>query len=129
MNAPNTLVYQCMSHAVMVGDIVIFDNTSFLDSASTTSLIDSTYVAARAGGAGGGLDSAGVTGIVDSAYVAARSGGGGGGSGFATVNVASQNLTSDITIAGNQNGLSVGPVIIDSGVTITVNDGARYVVV
>ena len=132
MNAPNSLVYQCTSHAGMVGDIIILDNTSFLDSAATTSLIDSTYVAARAGGAGGGggLDSAGVTGIVDSAYVAARSsGGGGGGSGFATVNVASQNLTSNITIAGNQNGLSVGPVIIDSGVTITVNDGARYVVV
>jgi len=47
MSAPNSLVYQCTVHSGMVGDIVILDNTSFLDSAETINLIDSAYVIER----------------------------------------------------------------------------------
>ena len=127
MSAPNTLVYQCTSHSGMVGDIIILDNTSFLDSAATTSLIDSSYVQARETG----LDSGQVTNLVDSAYVSARSsgGGGGGGAGFAAVNKSPQNVTADVTVGATENAMSVGPIIVDSGVTITVANGARYVVI
>jgi len=78
MNAPNSLVYQCTVHSGMVGDIVIFDQQSFVDSSDVNSIItlvvDSDYVAARAGGAvgTGGLDSAAVIQLIDSAYVAVR---------------------------------------------------------
>lgn len=42
MNAPNSLVYQCTVHSGMVGDIVIIDNDSFLDSAEASTLITNT---------------------------------------------------------------------------------------
>ena len=53
-----------------------------LDSAATTSLIDSAYIQARqSSSSGGGLDSAAVTTLIDSSYVAARASAA-GGSGF-----------------------------------------------
>jgi hypothetical protein len=117
----------------MVGDIVILDNNSFLDSAATTSLIDSAYVQARqTSGGGGGLDSAAVTSLIDSAYVQARednSGGGGGGAGLSSFNIVPQRITTNQTLDSDQNAFSVGPTIVDSGVTITINTGARYVVI
>jgi hypothetical protein len=42
------------------------------DSGFVTSIIDSAYVSARAGGGGGGVDSAGITALIDSAYINAR---------------------------------------------------------
>jgi hypothetical protein len=133
MSAPNSLVYQCTNHSAMVGDIVILDNNSFLDSAATTSLIDSAYVQARqTSGGGGGLDSAAVTSLIDSAYVQARednSGGGGGGAGLSSFNIVPQRITTNQTLDSDQNAFSVGPTIVDSGVTITINTGARYVVI
>ena len=125
MGAPNTLVYQCTSHSGMVGDIIILDNTSFLDSAAATSLIDASYIQAREAG----LDSGQVTNLIDSSYVSARSGGGGGGAGFSAVNKSPQNVTADVTVGATENAMSVGPIIVDSGVTITVSNGARYVVI
>ena len=141
MSAPNTLVYQCTVHSGMVGDIVILDNTSFLDSAAASSLfldssgtinlIDSAYVQARQSSVGsGGLDSAAVTSLVDSAYVSARSsGGGGGGAGLSSFNIVSQHITSSQVVESDQNAFSVGPTIVDSSVTLTIKSGARYVVI
>ena len=104
MSAPNSLVYQCTNHSVMVGDIVILDNSSFLDSSTVTDVIDASYIngltidADTLGGQNSAyhlnydnftntptlpvlgtdfVDSAQVQLIVDSAYVAARSAGGG----------------------------------------------------
>lgn len=139
MSAPNTLVYQCTVHSGMVGDIVILDNTSFLDSAAASSLfldssgtinlIDSAYVQARQITVGsGGLDSAAVTNLVDSAYVSARSSGG-GGAGLSSFNIVSQHITSSQVVESDQNAFSVGPTIVDSSVTLTIKSGARYVVI
>jgi hypothetical protein len=47
MNAPNSLVYQCTVHSGMVGDIVIFNENSFLDSSTVTGVIDATYIQAN----------------------------------------------------------------------------------
>ena len=56
-----------------------------------------------------------------------QSGGGGGGS-FSSINVASRSISSDTTISATQSGLSVGPLEIADGVTVTVADGGRLVV-
>ena len=47
MNAPTSLVYQCTIHGSMVGDIIIIDESSYLDSAEAIALIDSAYVRNR----------------------------------------------------------------------------------
>lgn len=56
-----------------------------------------------------------------------QSGGGGGGS-FSSINVASRSISSDTTISATQSGLSVGPLEIADGVTVTVASGGRFVV-
>jgi hypothetical protein len=40
-----------------------------------------------------------------------------------------QTVTSDYTIPADKNAMSTGPVTINSGVTVTVSAGARYVVI
>ena len=40
-----------------------------------------------------------------------------------------QTITASYTIASGKNAMSVGPVTVDAGVTITVSAGARYVVI
>ena len=40
-----------------------------------------------------------------------------------------QNVTANVTVGATENAMSVGPIIVDSGVTITVSNGARYVVI
>jgi hypothetical protein len=40
-----------------------------------------------------------------------------------------QNVTTDYTIPGTKNAMSTGPITIDSGVTVTISSGARYVVI
>lgn len=40
-----------------------------------------------------------------------------------------QLVTTDYTIPANKNAMSTGPVTVDSGVTVTVSAGARYVVI
>lgn len=40
-----------------------------------------------------------------------------------------QNITENITVTGTQNAISVGPITLGTGNTITIQDGARYVIV
>ncbi len=40
-----------------------------------------------------------------------------------------QNITSNTTLSANQNYMSIGPVQINSGVTVTVPSGTTWVVV
>ena len=40
-----------------------------------------------------------------------------------------QTITASYTIASGKNAMSVGPVTVDAGATITVSAGARYVVI
>jgi hypothetical protein len=39
-----------------------------------------------------------------------------------------QNVTTDYTIPGTKNAMSTGPITVDSGVTVTVSSGSRWVV-
>ena len=55
-------------------DIITIINQGGLDSSLVTTIVDSAYVAARAGGATGGTDSAAVIALIDSAHINARIG-------------------------------------------------------
>jgi len=52
----------------------------------------------------------------------------GGGGSFSSINVASRSISSNTTISATQSGLSVGPLDIADGVTLTIADGGRLVV-
>lgn len=54
-------------------------------------------------------------------------GGGGGSSGPLTET--SQTISSNYTVTSGKNGLSVGPVTIATGVTVTIGDGQRWVII
>jgi hypothetical protein len=41
----------------------------------------------------------------------------------------SATISENITIATGRNGMSTGPISVDDGITVTVSDGARYVVI
>jgi len=57
-------------------------------------------------------------------------GGGATGGGSDAVFVENdQTVTSDYTIPATKNAMSTGPVEIDSGVTVTISSGARWVVI
>jgi hypothetical protein len=59
-------------------------------------------------------------------------GGGGGATGGGTDAVFIQNdqtVTSDYTIPADQNAMSTGPIEVADGVTVTIESGARYVVI
>jgi hypothetical protein len=51
----------------------------------------------------------------------------GGGVGGVLLN--NQTITSNATIASGQNGISVGPLTVASGVTLTVASGSRHIVI
>jgi hypothetical protein len=53
----------------------------------------------------------------------------GGGATSDAIYENSATIAEDITIVTGRNGMSTGPITIDSGVTITVESGARYVVI
>jgi len=55
-------------------DIITIINQGGLDSSIVTSIVDSAYVAARAGGATGGTDSAAVLALIDSAHINSKIG-------------------------------------------------------
>ena len=55
-------------------------------------------------------------------------GGGGGGQAGGAILVNKTNATVSYTIASGENGLSVGPVTVDTGITITVSSGQRWLV-
>jgi len=38
-------------------------------------------------------------------------------------------VTADYTIPADKNAMSTGPVTINSGVTVTVSSGSRYVII
>lgn len=52
----------------------------------------------------------------------------GGGGSFSAINVASRIISSDTTVSSTQSALSVGPVEIADGVTLTVASGGRHVI-
>lgn len=56
----------------------------------------------------------------------AASGGGGGGSGI--ILLTNTYISSNITIAAGQNGLSVGPITIAPGANVTVTPGQRWLI-
>lgn len=47
---------------------------------------------------------------------------------YTEVNVSEDSIDSDVTISGTQRAMSVGPITVTSGVTVTVQTGGRYVV-
>ena len=52
-----------------------------------------------------------------------------GAAGFSAVNTASRTISSNTTISASQSALSVGPVEIADGVTLTIASGGRHVIV
>jgi len=59
-------------------------------------------------------------------------GGGGGATGGGTDQVFIENdkaVTANYTIPETKNAMSTGPITINSGVTVTVADGARWVII
>ena len=56
-------------------------------------------------------------------------GGGGGASAGGAIYENSQSITADYTLTANTNGMSAGPITIDSGVTVTVPSGSTWVIV
>jgi hypothetical protein len=53
----------------------------------------------------------------------------GGGATSDAIYENSATITENITIVTGRNGMSTGPITINSGVTVTVESGARYVVI
>lgn len=53
--------------------------------------------------------------------------GGGGGIGALVIN--SDVVTTNYTVATNSNAFSVGPITVNSGITVTVSSGQRWVVI
>jgi hypothetical protein len=56
-------------------------------------------------------------------------GGASGGGGDAVFYENDQTVTTDYTVAADKNAMSTGPITINSGVTVTVSSGARWVVI
>lgn len=52
----------------------------------------------------------------------------GGGGSFSAINVASRIISSNTTVSATQSALSVGPVEIADGITLTVASGGRHVI-
>jgi len=144
MNAPNTLVYQCTVHSGMVGDIVIINDNTFLDSAEATTLItdygyttydstntlgliDSAYINARVD-AVSGTDSATVisliTSTVDSAYIALREADAGVGSGGLDSS-AVINLIDSAYVQARQTSGGSGTGTVDSDYVLSILAGAN----
>jgi hypothetical protein len=53
----------------------------------------------------------------------------GGGATSDAIYENSATITEDITIVTGRNGMSTGPISVASGITVTVESGARYVVI
>ena len=54
---------------------------------------------------------------------------GGGASAGGAIYENSQSITADYTLTANTNGMSAGPITIDSGVTVTIPSGSTWVIV
>ena len=88
--------------------------------------ISAEVVTASGGGGGGGLDSA---------QVLAIAGGGVDSAGTLTlvgidgiVREHSHTISTNYTLDSAKNGIVAGPIFIDSGVTVTINDSATLVI-
>ena len=88
------------------------------------------------GGGSGGVDSASTIALIDRAYVQARQTSGVDSAGTLTlvgidgvVREHPRNVTSNITIDSAYNAIAAGPLTIDSGYSITINDSATLVIV
>ena len=81
-------------------DIVTIINQGGLDSSIVTTIVDSDYVAARAGGATGGTDSAAVIALIDSAHINARV------PSATTLTFAQDRKYARLTMSSNQSGIS-----------------------
>ena len=99
--------------------------------------VDVTGATGASGGGGGGLDSALVTQLIDSSYVQLREGASGGVDSAGTLSLVgidgiirehSHTISANVTIDSAKNGLVAGPIFIDSGVTVTLNDSATLVI-
>ena len=55
-------------------------------------------------------------------------GGASGGAGNPFVYLNDQTITADYTMPADQNGSSTGPITVDSGVTVTVSSGSRWII-
>ena len=75
--------------------------------------ISAEVVTASGGGGGGGVDSAGTLTLVGIDGI---------------VREHSHTISSNYTLDSAKNGLVAGPIFIDSGITITINDSATLVI-
>jgi len=73
-------------------------------------------------------DDAAFEGYNGSAWAPVGGGATGGGSDAVFVEN-DQTVTTNYTIPANKNAMSTGPVTVDTGVTVTVSSGSRYVVI
>lgn len=67
--------------------------------------------------------------FITMASIDVGSGGASGGGDDKSFYLNDQNVTSDYTIPSNKNALTTGPISIGSGVTLTIETGARWVVI
>jgi len=100
------------------GKINVYLNGTRLSAADYTATNGTSVVLAAGVSAGDTLDIE-VFGIFSIANV---------GEGGGAIYVNNESITTSYTIASGQNGFSVGPVTIESGVTITISDGQRWVI-
>lgn len=79
---------------------------------------------------GGTIQSGGIYTVVYNGtnWILNASGGGGGAEAGGMIYENTQTLNSNYTMTTNKNGMSVGPVTINSGVSLTIPSGSRYVV-
>lgn len=82
--------------------------------ATYSSIISAVSTAAGVGGGGGGVDSASTLTLVGIDGV---------------IREHNSHVTSNITLDSAYNGLAAGPLTIDSGFTITIQDSATLVIV
>ena len=75
--------------------------------------LDAEVVTASGGGGGGGVDSAGTLTLVGIDGI---------------VREHSHTISANYTLDSAKNGLVAGPIFIDSGVTVTINDSATLVI-
>jgi hypothetical protein len=127
--------------AAALGDSAAFSTTVTNSIAAKVSKTSSTGAASIPAGTTAQRDGSPVTGALrfnstdtsfegynGSAWGSIGGGASGGGS-DAVFYENDQAVTANFTIASNKNAMSTGPVTVNSGVTVTVSGGARYVVI
>lgn len=79
----------------------------------TTTGIPANVTGATGSGGGGGVDSAGTLSLVGIDGI---------------IREHSHTISANVTLDSAKNGLVAGPIFIDSGITITINDSATLVI-